>query len=106
MNSKDEQLIQIVISLIANIASSGFYSFTTIFSFILLTYVTDEADVKGKVAQEIGFKTLTQFLSHSNADIQKGAAVTFGHYAGQEEYQQVFLLVFYFPLLLIGNLRI
>ncbi len=51
--------------------------------------------MKGKVAQEIGFKTFIQLLSHSNTDIQKGAAVALGHYAGQEEYQQVFLLSYY-----------
>jgi hypothetical protein len=68
--TKDEELVQIVISTIANIASS------------------DEPDVKSKVATQIGFKTLVEHLSSPNPAVQKSAAVALGHYAGQEENQQ------------------
>jgi hypothetical protein len=71
LETKDEELVQIVISTIANIASS------------------DENDVKSKVATQIGLKTLVEHLSSSNAAVVKGAAVALGHYAGQEENQQV-----------------
>lgn len=69
--TKDEELEQVVISTIANIASS------------------DESDVKGKVASEIGLKAFVDLLDSKNPAIQKGAAVALGHYAGQEEHQQV-----------------
>jgi hypothetical protein len=70
LDTKDEELIQIVISMIANIASS------------------DESDVKTKVAKKLGLKTFVNLLSNKNANVLKGAAVTLGHFAGQEEYQQ------------------
>jgi len=70
LETKDEELVQIVISTIANIASS------------------DEPDVKSKVASQIGLKTLVEHLSSPNTTIQKSAAVALGHYAGQEENQQ------------------
>lgn len=71
LDTKDEELVQIVISTIANIASS------------------DEPEVKSKVASQIGLKTLVEHLSSTNSTVQKSAAVALGHYAGQEENQQV-----------------
>lgn len=71
LDTKDEELVQIVISTIANIASS------------------DEPEVKSKVASQIGLKTLVEHLSSSNTTVQKSAAVALAHYAGQEENQQV-----------------
>ena len=51
--------------------------------------LTDEPDVKSKVVSQIGLKTLVEHLTFPNAAVQKGAAVALGHYAGQEENQQV-----------------
>jgi hypothetical protein len=49
----------------------------------------DEPEVKTKVAQQIGLKALVEQLSSPNPAVQKSAAVALGHYAGQEENQQV-----------------
>lgn len=51
----------------------------------------DESDVKSKVATTIGMKKFVDLLSSPNAQVLKGAAVALGHYAGQEENQQVLI---------------
>lgn len=45
--------------------------------------------MKSKVASTVGMKKLVELLSSPDPAVQKGAAVALGHYAGQEENQQV-----------------